>query len=267
MSSGHRIARSRWAAAAGVLVLAAGLATGACDESPTSATGTDDPGGGAGSSLPPTTATLSGTRFLAFGDSITAGEVTAPVNGVGAVPFVVVPSASYPAQLQDRLRSRYTSQAGQISVMNAGAPELASAAAPRLADLLANAARGADALLLLDGAEDLLNYGANGVSAAIGGMNELAREGRRRGARVFIAYLPPSIQGRQRSVPDAAIRSYNDQLSIVVRGEGAVGVDLYAALSQDLNRYIGVDGLHPTEAGYRRIADEFLASIASTLER
>ncbi|MGH9386185.1 MAG: HYR domain-containing protein, partial [Vicinamibacterales bacterium] len=46
------------------------------------------------------------TRFMAFGDSITAGEVTAPIGGVGPAgefPLfrqIVVPSASYPTVLQ-----------------------------------------------------------------------------------------------------------------------------------------------------------------------
>jgi lysophospholipase L1-like esterase len=30
-----------------------------------------------------------------------------------------------------------------------------------------------------------------------------------------------------------------------------------------VNRYIGVDGLHPTEAGYRCMADEFYVRIRS----
>jgi lysophospholipase L1-like esterase len=40
----------------------------------------------------------------------------------------------------------------------------------------------------------------------------------------------------------------------------------YAALATDLTRYIGVDGLHPTEAGYQRMADEFFVRIRATLE-
>jgi lysophospholipase L1-like esterase len=247
------------------------VGTVACDESPTAATSTTDGGssgsdGSGGGGSPGTSVTVTATRFLAFGDSVTAGEVTAPL-GPGAVsPLVVVPAASYPAQLQERLRTRYRSQAAQIAVVNAGRAELTSVGMPRLADLLANAQRDAQALLLLNGGEDLLNFGANAVAAAAVAMNDQAREGRRRGLRVFIALVPPSIPGRQRSIPDAAIRAYNDQLAAIARGEGAVLVDLYAALSQDVSRYIGADGWHPNEAGYRRIADEFLARIAAELE-
>ena len=140
-----------------------------------------------------------------------------------------------------------------------------SAGLPRLAQLLANSQT--QALLLLDGANDLLDFGAGGVSPAASAFNLLAREGRQRGARVFIGLVPPPIAGRQRSVPDSVVRAYNDQLRAIAAGEGAVVVDLYAALSSDVGRYIGVDGHHPNEAGYQRIADEFLARISAELER
>ena len=48
--------------------------------------------------------------------------------------------------------------------------------------------------------------------------------------------------------------------------EGAVLVDLYAAMLPDVQRYIGVDGLHPNEAGYTRIAELFFQAIQANLE-
>jgi len=45
-----------------------------------------------------------------------------------------------------------------------------------------------------------------------------------------------------------------------------VFVDLYNALLPGLTNYIGADGLHPTEAGYRRMAEEFFVAIRATLE-
>ncbi len=78
------------------------------------------------------------TRFMAFGDSITAGEVTEPIgsaNSLGAFLFtkqVVVPSASYPTMLQRSLTSRYLAQASSIQVINEGLPgETAPHAVPR----------------------------------------------------------------------------------------------------------------------------------------
>ncbi len=81
-----------------------------------------------GDSRPPNGPTpmprLSRTRFMAFGDSFTAGEVTnptavAPSASIGKL--VLVPSASYPTVLETRLRVTYGSQAILISVTNAGA--------------------------------------------------------------------------------------------------------------------------------------------------
>ena len=84
--------------------------------------------------------------------------------------------------------------------------------------------------------------------------------------RVFIATLTPGKPG-SRQIPDLFINNYNDRLRQIVRGEGAVLVDLFGALSSDVNAYIGVDGLHPNEAGYRKMAETFFAAIRSDLER
>ena len=229
------------------------VAAGGCDDNPTSPTSDPGPGSSGGGA---STSTLTATRFLAFGDSLTEGEVT----GMG-----VVPSASYPAQLLTRLRARYPSQASQFEVTNAGrSGELVASGEPRLAQLLANSQT--QALLLLDGYNDLLDYGAGGVNPAFVVMNRMAQDGRRRGARVFIGLMPPPIPGRQRSVPDEVVRAFNDRLREIAAGESAVVVDLYRALGTDVTRYIGIDGHHPTEAGYQRIADEFLARIAEELQ-
>ena len=48
--------------------------------------------------------------------------------------------------------------------------------------------------------------------------------------------------------------------------EGVRFVDLYNALLAEVNTVIGVDGLHPTEVGYKRIADIFFAAIQANLE-
>jgi lysophospholipase L1-like esterase len=48
--------------------------------------------------------------------------------------------------------------------------------------------------------------------------------------------------------------------------EGAVLVDLYALMLPDVFRYIGVDGLHPNEAGYARMAELFFEAIQRELE-
>ncbi len=210
---------------------------------------------------------LGATHFLAFGDSITAGEVTVPMSrpGTPVLAQVVVPGASYPTQLLSMLQGRYTSQAGQIAMVNAGrSGESVVAGVPRLAQLLANGDH--DVLLLLDGYNDLLGFGAAAIPRVARALDDMAREARARGVRVYLAQLTPSIPGRQRSIPDAVIREMNDEVRAIAIGEGAELVDLYSPISTDLTRYIGVDGLHPTEAGYQRMAETFFSRIRETLE-
>ena len=42
--------------------------------------------------------------------------------------------------------------------------------------------------------------------------------------------------------------------------------DDYTLMLPDVQRYIGVDGLHPNEQGYARIADLFFQAIQGALE-
>jgi hypothetical protein len=147
------------------------------------------------------------TSFLAFGDSMTAGEITVPMSGaLDAQGFplftrIVVPSQSYPTELLEMLRSRYVTQAAQILVTNAGQPAEAAADAPR------------------------------------------------RFSQVLT------------SLSTAVVQSFNDSIRFGAPLEGAIFVDLYAAMLPDVNTLIGVDGLHPTEAGYQRMAETFFAAI------
>jgi lysophospholipase L1-like esterase len=209
------------------------------------------------------------TRFMAFGDSITAGEVTEPIasaNSLGGFPFtkqVVVPSVSYPTVLQRLLLSRYLAQASSIQVSNDGLPgETAPNAVPRFQAAFGRS--GPQAVLLLSGFNGV--SGPGGASGAAAAVSTMASEARNRGARVFIATLTPGRPG-SRQIPDLFLLNYNDRMRQVARGEGAVLVDLFSALSVDVNAYIGIDGLHPNEAGYRKMAETFYAAVRADLER
>jgi lysophospholipase L1-like esterase len=206
---------------------------------------------------------------MAFGDSITAGEVTAPIgstNSAGQFLFtrqIVVPSASYPTVLQRLLTSRFLAQASGIVVTNEGlSGETAPEALPRF--LAAINRHGPQVVLLLEGYNGVTaNGGASGAAAAV---STMASEARNRGMRVFIATLTPAKPG-SRAIPDLFLLNYNDRMRTIARGEGAVLVDLFGALSTDVNAYIGIDGLHPNEAGYRKMAETFYAAIRADLER
>jgi lysophospholipase L1-like esterase len=213
---------------------------------------------------------LSRTRFLAFGDSTTAGEVPVSMS----VPLrdrspdyrlIVIPSASYPSQLLSQLRARYTGQASVLEMMNSGLPnEWAEDGALRLPGVMANARP--QAVLLLEGINDLAALGTRGVQSAWRAIDTMAKEIRNRGARAFIATLPPPRAGGSKAVPLTLIQSLNANIRDTARGEGAVLVDVFQALSANINLYMSFDGLHPSEAGYQKIADTFYEAIRQDLE-
>ncbi len=214
---------------------------------------------------------LSRTTFLAFGDSTTAGEITAPATATlgprlfPEVRQILVPTESYPTELLTLLRARFTTQAAQFVVTNAGLPrEQAADGARRFPQVLA--ASSAQVVLLLEGANDLSALGTQGISPAALALQTMVRAARARGATVFIASLPPPRPGGVNTLPLAQVLALNDQIRLGAPAEGAIFVDLYAALATNVNLYIGIDGLHPTEAGYQRMADTFFAAIRATFE-
>jgi len=238
------------------------------------ATAADNQAGGCSFNIrvtPPPTR-LSRTRFLAFGDSLTSGEIGVPVpvtarfsDGYPAFKLVVVPQASYPSQTEAILSMRYPSQAGVIAITNAGLSGEWAADGARRFPAVMSALR-PEAVLLLEGANDLAALGPGGLSPAASAVESMAREARFRGARVLMATLPPSRAGGRSALSTALLQTYNSRVQAIARGEGALLVDVYSALVSDLNAYIGIDGLHPTEAGYRRMAELFAQAIRGEFE-
>lgn len=206
------------------------------------------------------------TSFLAFGDSMTAGEITVPIStalderGFPQYKLVVIPAASYPTDLLGMLRSRYITQASQFVVTNAGVPREWAADGPkRFPQVLAQS--GAQVVLLMEGSNDLNARGAQGIAPALAGLQTMVRQARATGATVFIASVPPSKPGGSNSIPPELIINLNQGIRLGAPGEGAIFVDVYAAMLPEVNTLIGVDGLHPTEMGYQRIAEAFFAAI------
>lgn len=199
---------------------------------------------------------LSRTRFLAFGDSLTSGEVTTPSSR-----NVVLPSAAYPTQLYFLLTNRYPQQAATINVANAGlGGEQADQGEARF--LSACAAATPEAVLLLEGVNGI----SDGTDPIVRALTMMVEEAEGLGARVFIATLVPTIEGRQRSQSVLRVQELNARIRRLASDEGAVLVDLYTAMLPDAATLIGVDGLHPTEAGYKRMAELFFDAIRADLE-
>jgi lysophospholipase L1-like esterase len=83
---------------------------------------------------------------------------------------------------------------------------------------------------------------------------------------LFLATLPPSLPPGDHAVADSLIRALNSQIRSIATGENAVLVDFYTGMSGNLSRYISADGLHPTEAGYDRMAELVSLAIRANLE-
>jgi lysophospholipase L1-like esterase len=235
-----------------LVLLATGLSTACSDSRP--------PAG------PTATPRLSRTRFLAFGDSFTAGEVTDPALSAGASigKLVLVPSASYPMVLQSRLQAAYTQQASLIGVTNAGvASERILDGAQRFPSVYDMTRP--EAVLIQEGANGLPQVGPD-ISAGV--MRTMVQYAKAGGSRVFVGSMIPQVAGRPRgTTPVGELLAYNTTLQLMSQQESVVYVDLYTAMLPEAATLIGSDGLHPTEAGYGRIADVFLAAIRRELEQ
>jgi lysophospholipase L1-like esterase len=211
-------------------------------------------------------------HFMAFGDSITQGVVSDPIAGVlatdGFPAFILQlrPNASYPTRLLARLQERYVAQERQLRVSNLGiGGERVEDGVDRLDQALR--VERPEALLLLHGANNMGGPFPSSRSYIIQHLGRMMQDGRFRGARVFVATMPPPRPAGGKALPLSAVLDLNHHIRLTAQGEGAVLVDIYGALATDVNRYMGIDGLHPTEAGYQRMADEFFEAIKRDLER
>lgn len=207
---------------------------------------------------------LSRTRFLAFGDSLTSGEITAPIAFGSAVHrLTIVPGRSYPEVLQGELTAAYPSQASVITVSNMGkGAETLSDGVLRFADVLPSS--NADVVLLQEGVNGVATDGPETSTALLRQMVDRARAA---GAKVFVGSMIPTLPNRQRSQNASVLVAYDDSLKSLCALEDVTYVDLYNGMLPDADQLIGIDGLHPNEAGYRRIADLFFAAIQKVLQQ
>lgn len=202
------------------------------------------------------------TRFMAFGDSLTAGEQVVP--GTEDVETRANPDTAYPAVLARLLQARYAAQ--NVVVVNRGKPaEQSARALGRFADDILQFSP--DAVIILEGVNDLVvaETGAAGIDAAEQGVSALAAHARNRRLRTFLVNLPPTKAGRRR-VPISLITAFNDRLRVIARGEGAYLIDIFTPLAQDVDAMVGSDGLHLTEAGYKRVAETIYGALRDDLE-
>jgi hypothetical protein len=115
----------------------------------------------------------------------------------------------------------------------------------------------------LPGVNDVSLYGARSIPRVAGYVQAMAREARQRGADVIICTEPPQRAGGFRAADPGVISAYNQALRDLAAAEGAQLVDFEATVDLSL---IGADGLHPTEAGYGRMAEVLFDAIRQRYE-
>jgi lysophospholipase L1-like esterase len=87
--------------------------------------------------------------------------------------------------------------------------------------------------------------------------------------RVLLATFPPQYHGTipyDRGAGAEFVPELNQRIVAVAQSESATLVDLNASMSVDIKRYIGVDGLHPTEQGFTLMAQTFAKVIQEKFE-
>lgn len=193
---------------------------------------------------------LRATHFLAFGDSLTAGVVSSSASG-GRLD----PSSGYVSLLQRDLQARYVTQS--VEVLNAGAPgEEARHAVSRFGAVLR--VHRPEVVLLMEGTNDLDIAGGGGAELAAQALDSMVDRAQDVGLDVLLMTIPPQRhRSEARLVP-----GLNDRIRAIAARRGAVLVDVFDVIMNGACPgaraipCIGVDGLHPTAAGYRLIADE-----------
>jgi lysophospholipase L1-like esterase len=217
--------------------------------------------------------TITATRFVAFGDSMTAGEdgnavaFSTPTASDRLRPYVIFPfPKTYPGVLQQLLASRYTTQ--QFVMTNEGKPGESAAPADTRARFSNVIGFGRyDVVLLMEGANDLADRDARVYDVVITSLQAMMRDARSRGVRPYLATIPPQVQGGSRALAWSLVAPFNDRVRALAASEGVTLVDVYANLVTNTNLYINNDGEHLTEQGYAKIADVFFTALRTTLER
>lgn len=209
---------------------------------------------------------LTMTQFLAFGDSITAGEIPDSSDTPTAELRVraVHPDLAYPARLLTILSTRYPSQT--FTIVNDGIPgERTTDGVTRLPVDLAKYRP--QVVLLQEGVNDVNKFGATAIPATLDNLRTMIRTARASGAQVVVGTLLPQIAGLLRAAAPELMAPFNAQLVPMATAEGATVVDLYAGLQPNLPSWISpLDGLHPTAAGYLQIAQLFSGVIITKFE-
>jgi lysophospholipase L1-like esterase len=240
-------------------IVSLGLMIGACAKSPAAPStprAALGPPPVAPPPAPPPIATY--TLYMAFGDSMTEGDVAAGLQAYN--PGV---TAGYPYQLLQLLSARYKSQTIQMDNEGKGGQQ-AGADLDRLIGALS--ASRPQVTILLEGVNDL-NSGSSPADTAAE-MQVLSQTILRSGSQLLLSTLPPQrVGGSGASAPEKIV-PYNQLLVSLAKSLNVPIADIYPVITTPLSDgLLGPDGLHPTALGNQKIAQTFLDKIKSMWEK
>ncbi|MBA3885266.1 MAG: HYR domain-containing protein [Acidobacteria bacterium] len=203
---------------------------------------------------------LTGTRFLAFGDSITWGVDSPPIPAAA-------PSFAYPEQLQQRLAARYRLQTPQV--INVGEPgeQAQDGGIRRFRSVLLQ--HRPDIVILMEGTNDLLSLEV-GIERGIEALRDMIREAKGQNVRVLLSTIIPQRMNGFR-VPNrnpfaVLVPPFNDRVRALAASENVPLVDMFQVFAADMS-LLGIDDVHPTVRGFQVMADTFFEAIRANFEQ
>ena len=203
---------------------------------------------------------IGATKFVAFGDSITAGDLS-----IGQWRLMWNPLGSYPTSLKSLLEARYTVQTFAVTNAGLGGEQVSSSSGQARFRSALLAAR-PEVVLLMEGANDLNGFGEDAINDIIEGLRAMIHEAEELEVRVFLGTLLPQRPGGSRAFTYKLVPEVNQLIRDLAADEGADLVDLYEGFDGQAGNLIGDDGLHPNDAGYEKIAQLFFAALREKLE-
>ena len=188
---------------------------------------------------------LSTTSFMAFGDSITAGEdgqnSTAPSAALMTArvhPSVLFPFAQrYPTELQQQLAARYKTQSPTVD--NQGQPGEAASDPDTLKRFISlTATRRYSVVLIMEGTNDLYDRDDKIFPYAYDGLRSMIRDAKGKGLRPLLVTIPPMNPSACvpvcRGLPWSLVTGFNDGVRSLASTEGVTLVDIYQGFNGNL---------------------------------
>jgi lysophospholipase L1-like esterase len=191
---------------------------------------------------------------VAFGDSITFGEIAQPLL-LGGIVHRLMAGPPYPVRLQNHLVAKYPTQTPVV--INEGLSGEYASSGSAVARFSSVLQPGVGAVLIMEGSNDVNEQSSGVANQAISNLRQMIQIAKSRGVRPLLATIPPMIAGRPNAQGAAGVDAFNTQLRGVAASEGIPLVDIHQAFGASAPSLIGSDGLHPNQAGMNLIADTF----------